>query len=294
MRHKSNKHGDEQAMKARPAFHHFRCLSLHCVQDMVSNLEFYIPQICPALRVQRHLLRPRYLQYHDAAGTLRHGNVCIAVSSIGGADIAFLGLFNGSGRAMPKGTIVCEYGGFVCDRCALTAKTWTHGMNDAGTHARQLPGYTHCVKDGKLWAKQFSAPPPHAADELVGGDGGKTSKPVATVTATATSTTSIAATSTIRTSMRQADAYKCHQKKLPIQQRLRFVPNGASAALNELMSVAGVGYMANAGSSKECNVKIITLSPRCDFAGPPAIFYVATRLIPACGEILVRYNNREF
>ena len=64
-------------------------------------------------------------------------------------------------------------------------------------------------------------------------------------------------------------------------------------AVQELVYTSGMGYMANTGSKRECNVRVIEVNPRRDGLAPNEIFYVSSRRIAKGEEILAPYNNNE-
>ena len=63
--------------------------------------------------------------------------------------------------------------------------------------------------------------------------------------------------------------------------------------VHELLHTTGMGYMANTGSKRECNVRVMELNPRRDGLAPNEIFYVSCRRIAKGEEILAPYNNNE-
>ena len=65
------------------------------------------------------------------------------------------------------------------------------------------------------------------------------------------------------------------------------------ADVTSCVSVGGLGYMANTGTRKEINVRVVEVNPRKDGLLPNEVFYVATRAIRRGEEILAPYNNNE-
>ena len=63
--------------------------------------------------------------------------------------------------------------------------------------------------------------------------------------------------------------------------------------VHELLHTTGMGFMANTGSKRECNVRVIEVNPRRDGLAPNEIFYVSCRKILRGEEILAPYNNNE-
>ena len=63
--------------------------------------------------------------------------------------------------------------------------------------------------------------------------------------------------------------------------------------VHELLYTTGMGFMANTGSKRECNVRVIEVNPRRDGLAPNEIFYVSCRKILKGEEILAPYNNNE-
>ena len=57
--------------------------------------------------------------------------------------------------------------------------------------------------------------------------------------------------------------------------------------------VGGLGFMANTGTRRELNVRVVEVNPRKDGLLPNEVFYVCTRPIRKHDEILAPYNNNE-
>ena len=78
-----------------------------------------------------------------------------------------------------------------------------------------------------------------------------------------------------------------------LSESARQLLSGTCCLIHELLYTTGMGFMANTGSKRDCNVRVIEVNPRRDGLGPNEIFYVACRKIVKGEEILAPYNNNE-
>jgi hypothetical protein len=63
--------------------------------------------------------------------------------------------------------------------------------------------------------------------------------------------------------------------------------------IERLIMKSGCGYMANTCAREHLNVRIVHVDVRKDHVGPPALFMIATKDIPANTEIFSPYNNTD-